>query len=187
MDLYPDQVRDINALIDQWLKHPEQELEATFGKGGVVDSTTFLAISQRLRSKGFEAMPQDDRISIITPNSIRLSLQGLGVIQQYCQDDKLDNKPFTAMIKDRASPNARDSTIDIEEYNARIKSRREITLTQDDPRVQQILQGWDKQKKAIRLVRRWTFMGNGMRIDMSMVRSTPKDRNGQFKWGNIIP
>ncbi len=182
MDLYPDQVRDINALIDQWLKHPEQELEATFGKGGVVDSTTFLAISQRLRSKGFEAMPQDDRISIITPNSIRLSLQGLGVIQQYCQDDKLENKPFTAMIKDRASPNARDSTIDIEEYNTRIKSRREITLTRDDPRIVEILQGWDKQKKAIRLVRRWTFMGNGMRIDMSMVRSTPKDRNGQFKW-----
>ena len=151
MDLTSDQSKLINKFIQDWVKDKKLELETTFGTTGVVDSTTFLQIAQRLRNKGFELIPQDDRLNIITPSHIRLSLQGLGVLQQYCRDDILQGKLFTAMFKDRAFP---DSNIDIKEYDVRFKIRREDELSQDDPRVVDLISNWAEQKKAFRLLRR---------------------------------
>jgi hypothetical protein len=182
MDLTSEQSKNINKFIQDWFKDKKLELETTFGVGGVVDSTTFLQIAQRLRNKGFEVVPQDDRLSIITPSHIRLSLLGLGVLQQYCNDDSLQGKVFSAMFKDRAFP---DSNVDLNEYNIRFKVRREEELSQDDPRVVALLNNWDNQKKAFRLIRRWTFRGKGIRIDMSMVRQTPSvPGKGEFQWAS---
>jgi hypothetical protein len=180
MDITSEQSKLLNKFIQDWSKDKKLELETTFGFGGVVDSTTFLQIAQRLRNKGFEVIPQDDRLSILTPNHIRLSLQGLGVLQGYCKDDTLQGKPFTAMFKDRAFP---DSNVDLKEYNIRFKIRREEELSQDDPRVVTLLNNWENQKKAFRLIRRWSFKGKGIRIDMSMVRQTPTAyKKGEFDW-----
>jgi SAM-dependent methyltransferase len=180
MDLTSDQFKLATKFIQDWFKDKKLELETTFGVGGVVDSNTFLQIAQRLRNKGFEVVPQDDRLSIITPNQIRLSLLGLGVLQQYCKDDTLEGKAFSAMFKDRAFA---ESNLDLKEYNVRFKVRREEELSQDDPRVVALLANWDKQKKAFRLLRRWTFRGKGIRIDMSMVRQTPSvPGKGDFQW-----
>jgi SAM-dependent methyltransferase len=180
MDITSDQSKLINKFIQDWFKDKKLELETTFGAGGVVDSTTFLQIAQRLRNKGFEVIPQDDRLSIITPNHIRLSLQGLGVLQQYCKDDVLQGKAFTAMFKDRAFP---DSNIDLKEYDIRFKIRREEELSQNDPRVVALIDNWENQKKAFRLIRRWTFQGKGIRIDMSMVRQTRNiPGKGEYAW-----
>jgi len=184
MDLTSDQFKLINKFIQDWSKDSKLELETTFGVGGVLDSTTFLQIAQRLRNKGFEVIPQDDRLSVITPNQIRLSLLGLGVLQQYCKDDTLENKPFSAMFKDRAFP---DSNIDLQEYNIRFKVRREEDLSKDDPRVLELLTNWNNQRKAFRLIRRWTFRGKGIRIDMSMVRQTPSVfGKGEFQWSKTF-
>jgi hypothetical protein len=87
MDLFSAEAKKIKALVQDWINRPEQELEATFGLNGTVDSNTFLQIAQRLRTKGFEPIPQDDRLSILTPYHFRLSLQGLGVLIKYCEDD----------------------------------------------------------------------------------------------------
>jgi SAM-dependent methyltransferase len=184
MDLTSDQSKLISKFVQDWFKDKKLELETTFGVGGVVDSTTFLQIAQRLRNKGFEVIPQDDRLSIITPSHIRLSLLGLGVLQQYCKDDTLEGKSFSAMFKDRAFP---DSNIDLKEYDIRFKVRREEDLGQDDPRVAALLANWDKEKKAFRLLRRWTFRGKGIRIDMSMVRQTPTiPGKGDFQWSTTF-
>jgi SAM-dependent methyltransferase len=184
MDLTSDQFKLASKFVQDWFKDKKLELETTFGAGGVIDSTTFLQIAQRLRNKGFEVIPQDDRLSIITPNHIRLSLLGLGVLQQYCKDDTLEGKPFSAMFKDRAFP---DSNLDLKEYDIRFKIRREEELSNDDPRVAALLTNWDKQKKAFRLIRRWTFRGKGIRIDMSMVRQTPNiPGRGEFQWSTAF-
>ena len=180
MDLTSDQSKLVTKFVQDWFKDNKLELETTFGAGGVVDSTTFLQIAQRLRNKGFEVIPQDDRLSIITPNHIRLSLQGLGVLQQYCKDDMLQGKAFTAMFKDRAFP---DSNIDLKEYDIRFKVRREEELSQNDPRVVALINNWENQKKAFRLIRRWTFLGKGIRVDMSMVRQTRNiPGKGEYAW-----
>lgn len=155
------------------------ELETTFGVKGMVDSSTFLQIAQRLRAKGFEMMPQDDRLSILTPNQLRVSIQGLGVIQSYCKDDSLQNKTYTIMAKSRTSP---DSNIDLRDYDVRFKMRRESDMSHDDPLVVPIISNWTNQKKAFRLIRRWSFRGKGIRFDLSMVRQSPTLPTGEFKW-----
>jgi hypothetical protein len=180
MELYPAEVARIDKLVADWDDHGEQELEATFGLGGTVSASTFLAIAQRLSLKGYVAESQDDRLSIlIQDTNVRLSLQGLGVLQMYCRDNKLEGKQYTAMIKDRTSEEA---NVDLEEYDTRIKIRREVAMDYSDPRIREILDTWDQRNKAFRLVKRWTYKGDGMRIDMSMVRSTATDVRGNYKW-----
>ena len=179
MDLTSDQHRRITAFIADWSKDKTMELETTFGPRGMVDSNTFLQVAQRLRAKGFEVIPQDDRLSILTPNQLRISIQGLGVIQQYCKDDSLQNKTYTVMAKSRTSP---DSNIDLRDYDVRFKMRRESDLSHDDPLVVPILSNWSAQKKAFRLIRRWSFRGKGVRFDLSMVRQSPSLPTGEFQW-----
>ena len=180
MELRSAEITKLKSLVDDWLAHPDvQELEASFGRHRTVDATTFLAIAQRLKLKGYDTLPQDDRLSIITPNNIRLSLQGLGVLQSYCRDDVLSDKEYTAMIKDRKSLEA---DLNLPEYELHIKSRRELALAKTSTEVVDILSNWAQTRKAFRLVKRWSFKGHGMRIDMSMVRSTPKDSRGDFLW-----
>ena len=180
MDLTADQFNRIKKFVDNWTKDKKYELETTFGIGGVVNSNTFLQIAQRMRTKDFEIIPQEDRLSIITPNHIRFSIEGLGFIQSYCKDNSLENKQFTAMIKDRAFS---DSNIDIPEYNIRFKMRREEELSTNDPEVLALTNAWKTQKKAFRLIRRWSFQNKGIRVDMSIVRQTPTMAGkSEFNW-----
>jgi len=179
MELFSAEANAIKAQVDEWIQHPDYELETVFGEKGTVDSTTFLAVARRLRAKGYTNMPQEDRLTITTKDHVRFSLTGLGVIQQYCRDDILSAKPFNAMIKDRA---VATKNVDIDEYAIRIKQRREINMAQDDSEVKKFLEQWPRVAKAFRMIRRWTFETDGIRIDMSIVRSTKYDARGEYKW-----
>lgn len=184
MDLTADQTTRIKRFLQDWATDPRLELETTFGAKGVVDSTTFLQIAQRLRAKGFKSNTQEDRLNILTPNQIRFTLEGLGVLQAYCKDDTLDNKVYTAMIKDRAFPN---SNVDVGEYDVRFKVRREEDLSPEDPRIMAIRKQWKRQRKAFRLIRRWSFEGRGVRMDLSMVRQTVNvPGQGDYQWSTTF-
>ena len=185
MDIRKAEFDQLKRLTQEWLDHPEQELEATFtasGSGvvsGQVNSTTFAAIAKRLKNRGYTSVTQEDKLNIITPKHVRITLNGLGVIQQYCRDDRLSGRTFSAIIKDRTIQNA---NLDLEEYGVRIKARRERELGDKDPDVTELLDQWKVQQKAFRLLRRWTFKGPGIRFDLSMVRQTKKDVRGEFRW-----
>ncbi len=179
MELLNVEAEKLRTLVHDWFSHPEQELEATFGHRGQVSLSEFLRISQRLRSKGYRAEPQEDKLNIILPEHIRFTLTGLGEIQQYCRDNRIADKDFKAMIKDRT---AVEANLDLEEYNTRIKTRRELELDEEDPNVKEVLSRWALANKAFRLIRRWTYFGKGFRIDMSMVRSTSQDIRRSYRW-----
>lgn len=179
MELYSSENNKIQSVIKEWLENPDRELESSFGENGVVESTTFMNIALRLRSKGYEAVPQKQYMNIMTPSNIRITLEGLATIQQYCRDDEIQNKEFTAMVKDRST--GTDSSIDIEEYGVRFKIRREVPLEKEDSNIQELMSGWSIQDKAFRVITRWSFIKDGVRIDMSVVHSTPSDRRG-FRW-----
>ncbi|NDB85472.1 MAG: hypothetical protein EB127_22635, partial [Alphaproteobacteria bacterium] len=97
MDIRKAEFDQLKRLTQEWLDHSEQELEATFssgatstgGTGGQVNSTTFAAIAKRLKNRGYTSVTQEDTLNIITPKHVRITLSGLGVIQQYCRDDRL--------------------------------------------------------------------------------------------------
>ena len=179
MDIRKAELDQMKRLVQEWIDHPDQELEATFGLTGQVNATTFEAIGKRLKNRGYTSVTQEDKLNIITPKHVRISLSGLGVIQQYCRDDKLATKEFSAMIKDKT---VRDSNLDLEDYQVRIKTRRERELGQKDADIVELLDKWVGQQKAFRLLRRWTFRGDGVRFDLSMVRQTLRNTRGEFRW-----
>lgn len=181
MELYPAEVERLKRLVEEWVLHDERELEATFTSKVAKESTTFLAVAERLESKGFRALPIEDYMNIITPEQVRFTITGLGSIEAYCREDTLAGIPFQAMIKDRAGV---ESNLDIKEYDVRVKVRREIPLSATDPSVGGLLTRWDGQRKAFRIMRRWKYLdeANGVQFDLSMVRSTPTDAKGQYRW-----
>lgn len=180
MELASAEIVSLKKLVEYWFTHPEIELEATFGIKGQVDAQTFLETANRLRAKGYNGVPQQDRLNVCLPDQIRFTLTNIGLIEQYCRDNKMNGKPFISMIKDRTS--GPESNVDLREYDIRIKARRELAMDKSDPRVVDLLAKWDSLRKAFRLIRRWTFQGEGIKFDMSMVRSTPRDPRGEFKW-----
>jgi hypothetical protein len=179
MDIRKAEHDQIQRLLKEWIDHPNQELEATFGKDGQVNSTTFAAIAKRLKNRGYTSVTQEDKLNIITPKNVRVSLVGLGIVQQYCNDDKLAEKEFTAMIKDKTGT---ASTLDLEEYNVRIKMRNEREIGKTDADTRELLDQWPVQQKAFRLLRRWTFRGEGIRFDLSMVKQTHRNSRGEYRW-----
>jgi hypothetical protein len=179
MEVFSAESEKLKALIQGWWEQPDQELECTFGESGAVNSTDFLAVAARLRSKGFQSIQQEDRLNILLPEHIRFTLTGNGEIVRYCHDDDISNKTFTAMIKDRTSV---ESNLDLKDYDVRVKSRRELPMAPDDVRIRELMDKWAVQKKAFRLIRRWTFKGKGIRFDMSMIRTTPTDVNRHYRW-----
>ena len=183
MELNSAEVTSLRKRIEDWLVSPNQELEATFGVGGKVDVTTFLTVAKRLRARGYRSIAQEDRMTITTPDHIRFSLQGLGTIQEYCKDDVLAGKNFIAMIKDRTVPEA---NVDILDYDVRVKVRREIGLDNNDAKIRDLFANWKNQKKAFRVIRRWTFEGDGLVIDLSIVRSTGIDVNKSYRWMRLL-
>jgi len=182
MELYAAEAESIKKRVEEWMLHSNYELEATFGRPGrigEVDATTFLAVAQRLRAKGYRALPQGDYMTVTTPEHLRFTIGSLGVIQAYCEDDTMAGKPYDVMIKDRATA---ESQVDLDDYGVRIKVRRETSLASDDAQVVKLFETWPGQKKAFRMIRRWSFEGDGIQIDMSIVRSTMKLKSGDFKW-----
>ena len=179
MEIPPSDAQRLRTMVtDEWFPHEARELEATFGAEGVVDSTRFLAVAQRLKSRGLKEVRQPDRLTISLEDNTRYTIQGEGTIAQYCQDNTLSGKSAVAMIKDRAGDL---HTLDLKEYDTRIKIRRELGLDMNDPRVKSHLATWDQRVKFFRLIQRWTFVGNGVIFDLSMVRSTKKDDRGLWK------
>lgn len=179
MEVQQAQADKLKHLISEWSIHAEQELEATVGFKGNVSLTSFMDIMRRLRSKGYMPIPQEDYINIILPNTIRFTLSGLGHIQDYCTDDTIVGRPYTAIIKDRTGV---EGTVDFPEYDTRVKVRRELPMANDDARLSPIVKSWDTQNKAFRIIRRWGFQGDGVRFDLSMVRSTYRDKKGGYKF-----
>ena len=179
MDIRKAEYDKLKRLVQDWLEHDDQELEATFGATGEVSSTTFSAIGKRLKNRGYTSVTQEDKLNIITPKHVRITLNGLGVIQQYCRDDRLVGRTFSAMIKDRT---ARDANLDLEDYSVRIKCRRERELGDKDAEISELLSQWPVEQKAFRLLRRWTFKGEGIRFDLSMVRQTKRNVRGEYRW-----
>ena len=176
MELHPEEISKVKDILSTWLANDAMELESTVTSQ--VNATTFMEVAQRLTSKGYTALPQEDHIKVITPEQMRFTIVGISSIEEYCRTDSMETAPFEVIVKDRTG---KEDTVDIDEYGIRVKVRRELPLSNTDVDVKAMLKGWSGKRKAFRILRRWTFVGEGLRYDLSMVRSTPMKR-GQFDW-----
>lgn len=181
MELKSEEIDSLKNLLDSWLLNNNQELEATFGEKGQVDSSRFLAVAQRLKGKGFTAIPQDEYLTISLQNNLRFTIQGMEMIEDYCRNEDIQGKGAIVMIKDKVGTEEDRDSKKLKEYDVKVKLRRELPLDMEDARVKAAITGWGQQAKYFRLIRRWSFEGLGCRFDLSMVRSTIKDERGIWK------
>ena len=187
MELYTAEQTNLEKLIKAWIDMPDAEIESTFGEKGTVREDAFLRVARRLRSKGFREISQQERLSVLFKDKTRYTISGIGSIKRYCEAEHIQGLPFIAIIKNSDSSIVTAggkilTQVDIQEYKLRIKSRREVELPNDNPTVKEHLDKWRSIEKAFRYIRRWTFQGNGVKFDLSMVRSTEKRESGEFRW-----
>ena len=114
--------------------------------------------------------PQIVKLNICLSNNIRFTLEGAGVIQAYCRDNRISDKPFTAMLKESIA----DATpVDLGSYSAKAKLKREIPLAATDERVKDAIKQWNSLGKHFRNIQRFEFVAPGglpLRFDVSIVR-----------------
>ncbi len=201
MDLFKAEIEKLRGLIHVWQDHPNEELEATFGKYGHVDVSTFYSVIRRLQAKGFTLTQEPDKLNIITPaverngksaiipSGCRFTISGYGQIEQYCRDDTISSKTYSVMLKDNTRAGGK---LTLDDYDTSVKLRQEIELSSDgatrkaneEPLVREILQRWPIQRKAFRMIRRWSAIdeAKGIRFDLSIVQQSKRTSKGEYKW-----
>ena len=192
MDLSSQQVKEIKDMLEKWMSNRTHELEVTFNKEGGMDADSFLKIIRRLKERGFEEVNpnSDEKLNILCESGLRFTMNSFEDIQDYCNDNKLNDKGWLAIVKKKIEKRGPEDkfrdTVDINEYGIRIKTREEndrgnsdaAALHQD---VEKAFEGWANLNKAFRLIKRWSFKKNGVQFDLSMVRSTSSGRAG-YNW-----
>ncbi len=193
MELFPSEAKKLETMVTNWLPQPNRELEATFGKGGQVDQTRFMAVVQRLKSKGYQEEPPVDYLTITIKDTMstvnvrrdtlkantRFTIKGTDDVRRYCRQESLDGISTTVILK-TATGNPDEDDLQIEDYEMKFKVRREEERSNKEAIVNEIKSTWATQKKAFRLIRRWTFKGDGCVFDLSMVRSSKRNESGAY-------
>jgi hypothetical protein len=204
MELHSNEVKNLKKQVTTWVnsrsvESKSLELEATFGLGGQVDQARFLAVAQRLKGKkGYtEIEPKDhmtitikdkkDDINIRRDNlksNTRFTIEGSADIEEYCNNESLSGLEYTTILKTPTGDPNEDNLV-IEEYDMKFKLRRE-EIRKDDALINVILSNWADQDKFFRLIRRWTFEGDGFVVDLSMVRSNKKTVSGAYMVSKVF-
>jgi hypothetical protein len=193
MELFRPEAEKLRKQLEGWLPREKRELEATFGLGGQVDQTRFLAVVQRLKSRGYAELPPVDYMTITIKdaksdinvrrdtlkNNTRFTITGTDSIEQYCRNESLEGLDYDVILK-TAIGNPSEDDLLLEDYDMKFKVRREEERDKNEAIVTEIVSTWERQKKAFRLIRRWTFEGDGCVFDLSMVRSNKRNTSGAY-------
>lgn len=167
MELRRSDREGLNRLGALWKTTPGAEFEAMLTG---LELTAWQDVIQYLRSLGMRENPQLVKLNICLSNNIRFTLEGAGVIQAYCRDNRISDKPFTAMLKESIA----DATpVDLGSYSAKAKLKREIPLAATDERVKDAIKQWNSLGKHFRNIQRFEFVAPGglpLRFDVSIVR-----------------
>lgn len=170
------------ALWSAWERAPTNaEIEATFT---TLDYTTFLNVMKHLRNLGLAEEPQETKLNIMVTGNLRFTLVGEKVISAYCKDNTLKGKPFHVIKKEKKLATAGGLTeVDFNEYDVRIKLRRELPMDPLNHQVVDALANWAKLPKSFRYIKRYQFKSTthaGIVFDASLVRSSRKDVRGAY-------
>lgn len=181
LELHPNAVSQAEELWKSWSTSSDVELEASFKK---LDLTGWLDIIQHLRNLGLQEDPQPPKLNILVGNGLRFTLVGESVIQEFCKDNSLVGKPFHVVLKEKKRAGQTTiSEVDWKEYGVRIKLRRELPLSYDDPRVLDAISRWPTLPKAFRYIKRYSFSSlqhKGIQFDLSLIRENKKDTRGDY-------
>jgi hypothetical protein len=205
--------RKISQMVEQYIRTPvsktqSKELEVRFETGASdhasshkINSIDFSRIIQQLKSTGFELTKEESYLRVIptemddgTKNTanIRLDIQGLDMIESYCQYNDIQKvlnlfseKAMRKMKFTKKTPISSEfSSIKCEEYHYRVACNLEEDYTLTAPVSKDWIKAWLKVKKLFRYIKRYQFSHPTLSVlvDISIVKT-----NQRSKQGNIVP
>ena len=178
------------------------EFEIRFGTRGIkpISKIDFDNVIQKLKSSGFELLNVNaytlkmtneflDKASGRTQESkIRVELNGIHQIQQYCETNSLKNlsPEFTQKNKAIVGDNP-IYPVNVNDFNLRASFQTEKQISSHSALAESIISTWSENKKTFRYLNRTSFIHKDLpiRFDLSIVKeseSEEKEFNGRKQY-----
>ena len=177
----------------------QSEIEVRFGTKGIkyLNKLDYDNVIKKMKSMGFTNISSEGSYSLkIDPefldlrtgefkqSNIRIEIDGLNAIQEYCKTNDISNilqnitfrKKGPIFIKDERVPSA-----DFDDFNFRVSYANEEIINKNSKLAKDISDNWLKTKKSFRYINRVSFIRNDLpfRIDLSIVKSSTR-QNGRL-------
>ena len=170
------------------------ELEVKFGTGEKMKPITRIDhdnVIKRILSFGFKHDKEEYLLRVfpkkgsISNSRIRVELNGIGTISEYCKTNNLINlhEEFSATIvdKDYYDDEKVDPVFESEDFNFKMTFNVETTLNNNKSIMEEIGTKWTNIKKTFRYINRHTYIHDEypVKIDISVVKESKK-QNGRL-------
>ena len=171
----------------------ELELEVRFNRGKKVTQIQYENTIKRLLNKGFELKEPihllrigleylDEKTGSYKQSSIRVELEGLTNISEYCRSDNLNTDENMSSIKFTQKNNYKSPTqgyidpIDYNNFGFRIAFQTESNLDLTHPLTRNIVSQWNNSKKTFRYITRHRMIHPDfpVNIDLSIVKESKR-------------
>ena len=190
-----------NGELDEYMKYSikedDIELELVYGDlkdNKVLSKQQFLNLKKHLEmDTKYLNLGQEDTLDIRTElrrgaksvaSSMRLTIEGLEQIKNYCKTDMIEPLRYTIVnklrYKDLKNPSKKFNSIHSAEYPCRINLKHEIPHT-NTKESNLFIKDWQKKNKSFRYKKRFSFLSVNKiwRIDLTAIKQTKN--NEYFK------
>ena len=190
----------IEEFYNLFLQNEGTELEVRFGtKGDNITKNKIDTTINKLKSLDFRLEKEEYSLKIqseyVDPklgkkkiSSVRVEINGLPNIQNYCKTNKLINEKgrlFDNIHFTRKGPlfiqgygeQTKVEYYNVNEYNFRISLQKDFKINPQDGLVKGILSNWESSKKVFRYMKRTSYRHPSypFRIDLSIVKMSNKN------------
>ena len=165
------------------------EFEIRFGTRGVkpISKIDFDNVIQKLKSSGFELLNinaytlkmtsefLDKKTGQTKQSNVRVELNGIHQIQQYCETNSLQKLAAEFTQKNFAVVDDKPVyPVDIDDFNLRASFQTEKQIPSHGAFAESIISSWTDSKKTFRYLNRCSFVHKDLpiRVDMSIVKDS---------------
>tara|TARA_B100001059_G_scaffold7123_1_gene5927 strand:- start:609 stop:4085 length:3477 start_codon:yes stop_codon:yes gene_type:complete len=187
------------------------EFEIRFGTKGYkkISRNDFDNVVQKLKSYNMTMISNNiptlkinheyiDKNGITKQSNIRVEIEGIHAIQQYCKLDTINTNKISTNFVQKYNPIIDDERIrpvDINHYNLRADFKVEKIIDPNSSIVENLKSNWKDNRKTFRYITRTTFQHNDfpIKFDLSIVKEGKKeeitftDRKTNKKIKKFIP
>jgi len=176
------------------------EFEIRFGTRGIksISRIDFDNVIQKLKSSGFQLLNVNaytlkiqseflDKKGQTRESNVRVEINGIHQIQQYCESNSLENLQVEyTQKKDAVVDGQRLYAVNIDDFNLRAAYQTETKIQSHSSFAENISSSWSEYKKTFRYINRTSFIHPNLpiRVDMSIVKgSTMEQYEYKDKYG----
>jgi hypothetical protein len=199
-----------NGELEEYLKYAVKEeyveFEMIFGsikdKSKMLNKDQFIRLKDILSSStNYISLGNKESLDIRTevkrqtnsfPSSVRLTLEGLDDIKNYCRNDMLEPLRFPMInkrkYKDSKNPSKKFESIHSSEYPIRVNLKEELPVN-NTKEGNTFVGDWQKKNKSFRFKKRYSFLtlNKVWRIDLTAIKQTKqKEYFKTFKESGLL-